>query len=987
VSRELSVKAFSRPAAGQPPPLPSDVRPPHILVSTLNYLINNVVPQLPKSHPFLWDRTRSIRQDFTYQNYSGPEAIECNELIARVHLLCLHVMLTSDQEYSKQQELEQLNKALQTLSELYDSNRRQNPNFRSPREAEFRSYILLSHIKDPDIDRQTQLLPLDIFNSPEIQTAILLRGLLQQAHGVAAKDVKENCANLFSALFQLISTKNVSFLSACLIESHFQDIRFGALASMARAYHTKGKPYTLSRLTRLLGFQNEEDTASFCESYGLTVVQDDQQLAVNVAPKSLNPQKSFKSYFTSYIDSKMGNKSWAACIIENPSSASFASSSAGFQSKSAASKLKPFQSLPTSFSNQSQFSASANGQIMLEPPSLTSSVQPQATSFSFTSSESKPVTAVPAFSFNTNKNNNAFGAVSTAALPMSTFGVTGTNKPAASAFSFSSQKQAPSTAQIQSTVPASALLTPTSSLLSTGTPKLGTETSKPATTMPTAEPVAPAPPPIPKVVKKYVYFEADVKNEVNNLFRGVVSQMLKSQVLPKAWDTTKQVQAKIKEEQFNAAVAEEFNGMISALLVEAAKNVQAEKMNQTRLKRLAVRLVGRAAFIARARIEEKKQRENEFKLISSQLGKPRVAVSSMTAAATSSPSSRLVNRRLIETFTPEERYERKMESIRKQRQKEAEFWKPLDVRAAIANKLESGLRKSSNYGLAELRFSVFCRDWNTIVGKWIQAKLDLGHVVESSSKCTTVYLEQLQQDPATYQDMTQLVLVVGLDQAGQPDPSLEYDRKACAAILNMIKGQSRYKLDVLVLYWGSANKGEEAVRSALGIKQSGVEFGSVVFSAIANDADETNPSFLLEQAVADLVDKFEGRLSIKGAKERAKYQREQQEARAREEREAYQEQLRVNLEESDRRLVRIKAMNGLHVFEDRFDVGQAEMAASVTNTSGHFNIPAHKRQKTAGGIVVERKSPGKNSTLPKGVRELRELVAAVKRSRYLAPST
>lgn len=987
MSRELSVKAFSRPAAGQPPPLPSDVRPPHILVSTLNYLINNVVPQLPKSHPFLWDRTRSIRQDFTYQNYSGPEAIECNELIVRVHLLCLHVMLTSDQEYSKQQELEQLNKALQTLSELYDSNRKQNPNFKSPREAEFRSYILLSHIRDPDIDRQTQLLPLEIFNSPEIQTAILLRGLLQQAHGVAAKDVKENCANLFAALFQLISTKRVSFLSACLIESHFQDIRFGALASMARAYHTKGKPYTISRLTRLLGFQNDEDTASFCESYGLSVVQDEQQLVVNVAPKSLNPQKSFKSYFTPYIDSKMGNKSWAACIIENPSSASFTSSSAGFQPTSLAPTLKPYQNLPTSFNNQSQFSASINGQAILETPSHPSLVKPQAPSFSFTSNEPKPVTAVPAFSFGTNKINNTFGAAPTAALPTSTpstFGVAATNKPAAPTFSFSSQNQAQDNT-IRKVVPTSVLPTPTSSFLST--PKLGTETSKPVVTIPTAQTVALAPPPVPTVVKKYVYSEADVKNEVDNLFRGVVSQMLKSQVLPKAWDTTKQLQTKAKEERFNTAVSEEFNGMISALIMEATKNAQAKKMNQTRLKRLAVRLVGRAAFIAQARIEEKKQRENEFKLISSQLGKPRVAVTSMTAAA-SSPSNRFVNRRLIDTLTPEERYERKMEAIRKQRESNAEFWKPFDVRAAIANKLEAGLRKSSNYGLAELRFSVFCRDWTTVAGKWIQAKLDLGHIVESSSKATTVHLEQLQQDPATYQDMTQLVLVVGLNQAGQPDPSLEYDREACAAILKMIKGQSRYKLDVLVLYWGGANKSEAAVRSELGLEKSGVEFGSVVFSAIASDTDETNPSFLLERAVADLVDKFEGKLSVKGVKERARYQREQQEARAREEREAYQEQLRAQLEESDRRQARIKAMNSLHVFDERFSVGQpAATVAPATDANGHFNLPVHKRQKIVGGTVVEKTSPGKQSTLPKGVRELRELVAAVKRSRSLAPGT
>ena len=80
ISRTRAIKAFSRPAAGQPPPLPSEVRPPHILKQTLDYLIENIVPQLPEAHSFIWDRTRSIRQDFTYQNFFGPEAIDCNEV-------------------------------------------------------------------------------------------------------------------------------------------------------------------------------------------------------------------------------------------------------------------------------------------------------------------------------------------------------------------------------------------------------------------------------------------------------------------------------------------------------------------------------------------------------------------------------------------------------------------------------------------------------------------------------------------------------------------------------------------------------------------------------------------------------------------------------------------------------------------------------------------------------------------------------------------
>src|ERR1700760_3545970 len=38
VDREFAVKAFHRPAAGNEQPLPSDVRPPEVLVRTLDYL-------------------------------------------------------------------------------------------------------------------------------------------------------------------------------------------------------------------------------------------------------------------------------------------------------------------------------------------------------------------------------------------------------------------------------------------------------------------------------------------------------------------------------------------------------------------------------------------------------------------------------------------------------------------------------------------------------------------------------------------------------------------------------------------------------------------------------------------------------------------------------------------------------------------------------------------------------------------------------------
>lgn len=147
VNYKTAMKVFSRPAAFAPPPLPSDVRPPKVLVQSLNYIIDNLLDLLPENESFIWDRTRSIRQDFTLQNYFGPECVECNEKIVRIHILILHSMIKSGIEYSKQQELEQLNKTIITLCDIYDEGRKRG--YVYPNEAEIRSYRCLLNLEIP----------------------------------------------------------------------------------------------------------------------------------------------------------------------------------------------------------------------------------------------------------------------------------------------------------------------------------------------------------------------------------------------------------------------------------------------------------------------------------------------------------------------------------------------------------------------------------------------------------------------------------------------------------------------------------------------------------------------------------------------------------------------------------------------------------------------------------------------------------------------
>lgn len=298
VTTQYAIKAFSRPAAGQPPPLPSDVRPPHVLKSTLSYLVSSILPELPRSHSFLWDRTRSIRQDFTYQNYSGVEAIECNEIIARIHIVCLHVMAGSDVEWSQQQELEQLHKTLRTLTEIYDDSRQRDIQD-SPNEAEIRSYQLLAHLNDNEIESRIQKLPHTIFSHSLVQQALEIRRIYQSSD--------------FALFFRTITQPSTPVLFLCLLEPVFNRVRLDALRAMSRSFHSRGKPYQLDRLTTMLGFDSSSQATSFCKYYGF-VITENQEIDFNSFSENEIAQKlPLNQAHQQYISDRLSHISQLVC--------------------------------------------------------------------------------------------------------------------------------------------------------------------------------------------------------------------------------------------------------------------------------------------------------------------------------------------------------------------------------------------------------------------------------------------------------------------------------------------------------------------------------------------------------------------------------------------------------------------------------------------------------------------------------------------------
>ncbi|KAK0530523.1 actin cytoskeleton and mitosis protein [Tilletia horrida] len=293
VDQRLAVKIYRRPAAGREIPLPEEIRPPDVLKRTLDYLFNVLLPPTITSpnfalvQPFLWNRTRAVRQDFIVQGDTGALAIECHERIARLHILCLHARGGPGAEkWSEQQELEQLRKTLRSLIEFYEDRRQaaaSTPGMSlvAPNEAEFRAYNLLLHLRDPETLREVELLPTSIFVSDQVQVALRLRTCAQRSNNVERRGQpinEEATLNFFTSFFREVERlpKGSGYLLACLAENVFTDVRRGAIKAMCHAY-TDRLPPSYDFVRKCLGLGPEfgdTDAVELLATMGIEVGDD-----------------------------------------------------------------------------------------------------------------------------------------------------------------------------------------------------------------------------------------------------------------------------------------------------------------------------------------------------------------------------------------------------------------------------------------------------------------------------------------------------------------------------------------------------------------------------------------------------------------------------------------------------------------------------------------------------------------------------------------
>lgn len=880
ITKEKAVKAFSRPAAGQPPPLPSEVRPPHVLKSTLDYLIDNVVGKLPESHSFLWDRTRSIRQDFTYQNSFGPEAVDCNERIVRIHLLSLHIMAGSDVEFSQQQELEQFNKALQTLMEIYQDVR--NNGGSSPNEAEFRAYHLLSHIRDPELERQIQNLPDYIYQDGKVQLALNMRKIISQNN-----IVERGVTNLIGALdfyvefFRDVYSDATPLLMACLLETHFSEIRFYALKAMSRSFHTRGKPYQMDTLRNLLGFDLSEKLMKFLKYYEIDVIIENGETLVDLFNKDkLENQYKLNSFYEKpkyppvyslQLDRKLKGTDLKSIINSGEPNVSFhLKSHKGVIAPARKSTSNPvatsFKANTTPFPTITRVSDSFKPkEVKFSPPQLQSTAGPPSEVVAFSQpkfqtttsgfeSTSKPST----YQFESPKDKTV--SIATKKTEGESSNVNGNIPKPKLNFSFSKPFATPElrfftqsvndtkeeTTQGPSFVVENVKSAPHS--LTTETPSLRKENSMVAKT--------------PEKLTNHCLFQKAIDEIVRDFVIKIVASELKSIL----GNVLRRHNAEVQRLNILKTLEDElFSAFVAEITYHCTLDAAATYMRNVLVQKHAIRLLAKRVerSVISYRYKQAKRRELQS-----------VTFENSLKRRSSSDVSSLISLGRKHKYDPA-----KIDFVKKQEEMK-QLWEPLDLKRfgdMCASKITLNITENN----VILKWLLVVENWENEYSRWLITKFGLKPNMDRM-----VYENRVESDKVDlnitsfpkkefvtknfFHDCSFILFECGLctKSSEEIEDKLTKDAKVLKKIISMCEKCGYYKPNILILFWDATQSGisSDKVVKLLNLQQytSTRNLKNLIFCDMANERGSI--SHVLTLSVEKIGRDFDGELSARGVK-------------------------------------------------------------------------------------------------------------------------
>ncbi|KAJ5948906.1 hypothetical protein N7454_002213 [Penicillium verhagenii] len=330
------LKRFRRSAAGYDEQLPSDIRTPNTLLQCTNYLIRHIIggtEPLGIIHKFVWDRTRSIRNDFSVQQVTQETdvktAVICLERIARFHIVSLHLLSSPENEepFDRHQEREQLNNTMLSLIYYYDDHRGR---IHFPNEDEFRAYYIIFSIHDqrPDLEARVSKWPTNLLKSPRVQVAMELYSASgntwEYQKALDSRRPNAVAQGFYTRFFNTVNSPSVSYLMACVAEIYFSQVRQTAIRAIWKAYsrpqQSKNDDWKLDELTQVLHFDDEDETIKFCEDQGLEISENaNQELYLNWGNRAIDSiefsPSSDHAYSESNVESKRGGRNLVAVIL------------------------------------------------------------------------------------------------------------------------------------------------------------------------------------------------------------------------------------------------------------------------------------------------------------------------------------------------------------------------------------------------------------------------------------------------------------------------------------------------------------------------------------------------------------------------------------------------------------------------------------------------------------------------------------------------
>ncbi|KAK7083595.1 Germinal-center associated nuclear protein [Halocaridina rubra] len=273
MDHRLVVKKFSRSSADKEEPLPHELRPGSVLLSTMDYLVCNVMALCDNDdtdtgvwYNYLWDRTRAIRGDITQQQLTSDTAVTIIERCVRFHIFAdVRLCEESPDIFDRKLNTENLTKSLQTLKELYQDLAELGKYF--PSECEFRAYEILLNLNDGEtIVHQYLQYRDEVQKSPNVIYALKVFLALK--------------SNNFVKFYKLI--RSGTYLQGCILHRYFQQVRSKALDTYFKAYVVvKSLSFPLSYIIHTLGFEDETDATTYLSFHGIQVEAENVLLDKN----------------------------------------------------------------------------------------------------------------------------------------------------------------------------------------------------------------------------------------------------------------------------------------------------------------------------------------------------------------------------------------------------------------------------------------------------------------------------------------------------------------------------------------------------------------------------------------------------------------------------------------------------------------------------------------------------------------------------------